>query len=142
MRRETGRRRHSVRKRKRTIAVGALALLAVNAVLLLVQPGLALPNGLAAYLFGPNMVRLEAILKVNGTLHDYRVDRGRIRALKDGSITLLEKDGTLVTIPVSGSAKITLDGRQVGFGALRRGMKATTVRDGDTPADTVQATTR
>jgi hypothetical protein len=132
-----------VRKRKGSIAVGALAaLLTVNVVLFLVQPGAALPGSLATYLFGPNMVRLEAILKVNGVTHDYRVDRGRIRALTRSSVTLLERDDTLVTIPVSPTASIQLDGRPVTFGQLRRGMKLTTVRDGDAPADTLQAVSK
>jgi hypothetical protein len=77
-----------------------------------------------------------------GTIHDYRVDRGRIRAIVRAtmSLTLLERDGTLVTVAVSPTANITLGGVSVPFTRLRRGFTATTVRDGDTTASIVQAT--
>jgi hypothetical protein len=77
-----------------------------------------------------------------GTIHDYRVDRGRIRGIVRAtlSLTLLERDGTLVTVQVSPSASITLGGAGVPFNRLRRGFTATTVRDGAAAASIVQAT--
>jgi hypothetical protein len=77
-----------------------------------------------------------------GTIHDYRVDRGRIRGIARAtmSLTLLERDGTLVTVAVSPSANITLGGVSVPFTRLRRGFTATTVRDGAAAASIVQAT--
>jgi hypothetical protein len=81
---------------------------------------------------------------VGGTVHDYRLDRGRIRGVNRvaGSIALLERDGTVVTVPVAATARVTIDGRPTGFDALRRGMRALTVRDGDAAAEVVQATLR
>lgn len=120
--------------------VGAVAaLLALNAVLFVVQPGLALPNALAAYFFGPKMVRAEVIVQDRGVIHDYRLDRGRVRAVGNGSLTLLERDGTAVTIPVAPTAQVTLAGRPVALARLRRGMTALTVRDGGQPAELVRA---
>ena len=118
------------------------ALLALNAVLFVAQPGLALPGSLGNYFFGPKLVRAEVLVKDGGVLHDYRIDRGVIRNKADGTLTLLERDGTLVPIPVAATAAITLNGRPVGYAALRRGMVATVIRDGDAPANEVRAARR
>ncbi len=115
------------------------ALLAVNAVLLAAQPGLALPGSLGSYFFGPKLVRAEVLIADGGAVHDYRIDRGVIRAKAPGSLTLRERDGTIVTIAVSPAALITLRGRPVPFSLLRRGMVATVIRDGDAPAIEVRA---
>ena len=115
------------------------ALLAVNATLLVAQPGLALPGSLGNYFFGPKLVRAEVLVKDGGVLHDYRIDRGVIRNKADGTLTLLERDGSLVPVPVAPTAAITLNGRPVAYSALRRGMVATVIRDGDAPANEVRA---
>jgi hypothetical protein len=126
--------------KRRTVAVLAVSvLLALNAVLLLVQPGLALPGSLAAYLLGPKMVKAEVVVKDGGTTYDYRIDQGRIRAVSSTSVTLFERTGDVVTIPVSPGARVTLGGKTVLLTALRKGMRAQTVRNGSAPADTVQA---
>ena len=89
------------RMTRRTFALLAVAaLLAVNATLLLVQPGLALPGSLAAYLLGPKMVKAEVVLKEGKTTYDYRIDQGKIRAVSSTSVTLWERTGEVVTIPV------------------------------------------
>ena len=126
---------------KRRIAVWAFAvLLALNAVLLVAQPGLALPGSLGNYFFGPKLVRAEVLVKDGGVLHDYRVDRGVIRAKSNGMLSVLERDGSLVTIPIAPGAAITIGGRPAAFPELRRGMVATVIRDGDAPATEVRAT--
>jgi hypothetical protein len=130
-------------KRSKALWVVA-ALLAVNAVLLAAQPGFALSNGLpgslGSYLLGPKLVRAEVLVKDGGVLHDYRIDRGAIRAKAAGALTLLERDGSLVTIPVAPTAAITIGGQPAAFSALRRGMVATVIRDGDAPANEIRAT--
>ena len=118
------------------------ALLAVNAVLLAAQPGLALPGSLGDYFFGPKLVRAEVLVNDGGVLHDYRIDRGTIRAKAPGSLTLRERDGSLQTIAIAPNAAIRLRGVPVAFSALRRGMVATVIRDGDAPAIEVRATGR
>ena len=128
---------------RRSKALWAVAvLLLVNATLLVAQPGLALPGSLGNYFFGPKLVRAEVLVKDGGVLHDYRVDRGTIRNKAGGTLTLLERDGTLVQIPVAPTAAITLGGRPVAYSDLRRGMVATVIRDGDAPASEVRATRR
>ncbi len=129
------------RRRILTTAAGAAAI----AALALVQSGAAGPGSLGAFFFGPKLVRAEVIMQDGGVTHDYRVDRGKVRAVAAGSITLLERDGTTVTVPVQPGADIRLGGRSVGLVRLRlltaRGVTlvATTIRDGDRPAQAIQA---
>jgi hypothetical protein len=132
---------------KRSKALWAVvALLALNAVLLAAQPALSLPGSrpgpLGNYFFGPKLVRAEVLVSDGGVLHDYRVDRGVIRLKAPGSLTLRERDGTLAPIAVSPAAAIFVNGRPTTFQALRRGMIATVIRDGDAPAIEVRATGR
>ena len=132
-----------MRNRKLTRAIWALtALLALNAVLLAAQPGLALPRNLAGYLFGPAMVRAEVIVKEGAVLHDYRLDRGRIRTAGAGSLSLVEADGTVVNVAVAPNADITLNGARVPFAALKRGMKVLVIRNGEAAAIDVRASRR
>jgi hypothetical protein len=126
--------------RRRTLLPFALAaLLALNAVLLLVQSGLAFPQSLTSYLLGSKMVKAEIVVKDKGVTHDFRIDQGKIRSIGPSSITLFERTGDLVTIPVSAGAKITLGGRTVALAGLKRGMRAQTLREGTGPAVTIQA---
>ena len=57
-------------------------------------------------------------------------------------VTLVEKDGKIVTVPVSPAAKVTFNGAPLPLSSLRRGQRATTIRDGNLPADTVEAFNR
>jgi hypothetical protein len=125
---------------RRTFALLVVAaLLALNATLLLAQSGLALPGSLAAYLLGPKMVKAEIVIKEGKTTYDYRIDQGKIRAVSSTSVTLWERTGEVVTIPVSPGARVTLGGKTVLLTALKKGMRAQTIRNGSAPADTVQA---
>jgi hypothetical protein len=128
---------------RRLIALAAAATTIVA--LALVQAGAAGPgSSLGSFFFGPKLVRAEVVTNEAGTIHDYRVDRGKIRAIVRSSLslTLLERDGTLVTVPVAPTANVTLGGVTVPFNMLRRGFTATTVRDGSAAASIVQATRR
>jgi hypothetical protein len=131
-----------MRRRSKALWMVA-ALLAVNAILLAAQPGLALPgalpNSLGDYFFGPKLVRADVLVKDGGALHLYRVDRGFIRSKANGSLVLRERDGSLVTIAVAPNAAITVNGQPAPYSALRRGMAATVIRDGDAPATEVRA---
>jgi hypothetical protein len=111
---------------------------------LLLSPGVlgAGPYEALRPLFGAGFIRAEIVTRGGGTLHDYRVDRGRIRQVRPGAVTLRELDGTMVTIPVAAGAQIKVDGHPADYAELRRGMQAITVRDGDAPALRVVATER
>jgi len=129
--------------KKRFAVWTAAALLALNAALLAEGAGLALPDSLGTYFFGPKLVRAEVLVKDGGVLHDYRIDRGVIRAKSGGAlISVLERDGSLVPISVAPGASITIGGRPASFSALRRGMVVTVIRDGDAPASEVRASRR
>ena len=101
--------------------------------------GLALPGPLGSYFFGPKLVRADVLIKDGGALHLYRVDRGFIRSKANGSLVLRERDGSLVTIAVAPTASITVHGQPAPYSALRKGMAATVIRDGDAPATEVRA---
>jgi hypothetical protein len=125
---------------RRFLAIASAA--AAMSALALVQGGAAGLNSLGSFFFGPKLVRAEVITNEGGTIHDYRVDRGKIRAITSSSLTLFERDGTLVTVPVASTADVTLGGISVPLRSLRRGFTATTVREGPAAASIVQATRR
>jgi len=129
--------RMTPRRSKALWAVAALLL--VNAVLLAAPVGYALPGTLGSYFFGPKLVRADVLVKDGGALHLYRVDRGFIRSKANGSLVLRERDGSLVTIAVAPGAAITVHGQPAPYSALRKGMAATVIRDGDAPATEVRA---
>lgn len=127
---------------KRRWLLGLGAVLALNASLWLAQGAFGLPRALASYFLGPKMVRAEVVLKDATGIHDYRFDAGRIRAVTGASLTLYERTGETVTVQVAAGANVTLGGVQVSLSALRRGMRATTIREGSDPAQRVIATRR
>ena len=100
-----------------------------------------IPYASVSYLLGNRMLRAEIALKsADGVLHDYLLDRGRIKQVAVSGLVLREGDGTAVTITVSPFARVKINGRPAGYSQLRRGMMATTMRDGDKPADQIWAT--
>ena len=118
-------------------------LVALNGFLLAAGSSFALPRPIANYVFGPKVVRAEVVVREPNGLVAIRVDRGRIRAVSDASLTLLEADNSLVTIPLAPTTRVTLaGGRPVAASALRRGMRAETERIGDGPATIVRVNRR
>jgi hypothetical protein len=99
------------------------------------------PAASAALLLGPKLVRAEVFLQ-DTALHDYRLDHGRIKQVGLTSLVLHEADGTDVSIEVTSTAHVKLNGQSANFFQLRKGMMATTMHDGDKPADQVYATGR
>ena|SRR5215208_6880449 len=132
---------NSISMRTRLAILGAAVLLAVNAVLLVTEPGLALPRSLASYFFGPRLVRAEVVVRDNG-IRQFRLDRGRVLRTPGSSLLIREADGTVVTVPVAPGAAILLDGRSATFDELRRGMVVVTVREGGAAASEVRARSR
>src|SRR6187551_342112 len=96
------------------------------------------PQGqLARYLFGPRLVRAEVIVNDRGTIRDLRIDRGRIMRLRPGFLVLRERDGRRVPVPLAATVRVQVGSVDTPLSALRIGMVATAVRDGDKPADQV-----
>jgi hypothetical protein len=92
-----------------------------------------------ALMFGNRLIRAEIAVQ-DTTLHDYRLDHGRIKQVGVFTLLLREPDGTEVTIDVSPTGRVKLNNKNASFVQLRRGMMATTMRDGDKAADQVFAT--
>ena len=64
---------------------------------------------------------------------DIRIDEGKVVAVRPGSITLLERDGTRQAIAVASSTAVTQGGQIVDSSAIVRGLTAIAVRDGGRP---------
>ncbi len=122
------------------IAVLATAF-AMNAALWLASAGLAHPRSFLEQFFGPRMVRAEVIVMERGSVRGYQIDQGRVRMVRvpAGILTLAQRDGTVVDIPVAPSARVSVNGSPAPLSAIRRGMTAQTVRAGDSPAHIVRA---
>jgi hypothetical protein len=98
-----------------------------------------LPVSLYTTLLGTKLIRGEIAVK-DTVLHDYRLDRGRITQIGVTTLTIHEADGTSVTVDVSPTARVKVNGQNVLFVQLHRGMTAVTIHDGDKPADQIYAT--
>ena len=72
------------------------------------------------FTFGGTVIRAEIVCMKGGLVRDIRVDRGKITAAGPGrALTILERDGTSVSMPVASTARITL-GMRPRFNALRK----------------------
>jgi hypothetical protein len=98
-----------------------------------------LPVSLSTTLLGTRLIRGEIAVK-DTAVHDYRLDRGRITQVGVTTLTIHEADGTDVTVNVSPTARVKVNGQNAIFVQLRRGMMAITMHDGDKPADQIYAT--
>ena len=87
--------------------------------------------------FGTTLVRAEVLNYQGKTLHDYRIDEGRVVAIKPTSVTLLERDGTRQTISVTPATAVWMGGQQVDQSAVTRGLTAITIREGGGPAEQI-----
>jgi hypothetical protein len=86
---------------------------------------------------GSTLIRAEILNYVGKTVHDYRIDEGRIVGVKSTAITLLERDGTRQSIPISALTQVTLGGQPTDQTVLTRGLAAITIREGDGPAEQI-----
>lgn len=118
----------------------AVALLALNTFFWLAPGGLALSQALIDQYFGSRMIRAEVLVQTPTGAADYRIDRGVIRVVTPGSITLREKNGDMVPIQIAPNATVTgAGGRVRGTAALRVGVRVTVFRLANAPADNIQA---
>ena len=124
---------------RRRFALLAVVLVAVNAFFWVAQGGFALPQALIDRFFGPRMVRAEVVVKSpRGVVRDYRIDRGLIAAAAPGSITLRERDGTLVMIQVAANARVVGLGRPADASQLRPNLRVLVFREANRPANLIQ----
>ena len=116
-----------------------VTLVALNTFFWLAQGGFALPRAVIDQYFGSRLIRAEVLVQAPTGVEDYRIDRGVIRAVTPGTITLKEKNGDMVPIQLATDAAVTgAAGHARGTGVLRVGLRVTVVRLANAPAQTVQ----
>jgi len=117
----------------------AIALVALNSFFWMAQGGFALPRAVINQLFGSQMIRAEVLVQTPTGAQDYRVDRGVIKTLAPGSMTIREKNGDMVPIQISSTASVTgPGGRILSISILRRGMRVMVVAPANAPAESIQ----
>ena len=83
--------------------------------------------------------------EINVTLqkkpHTLTLDRGKVTKVTGTQLTLRERDGSIVVVPISASAIVTVNGVQSTIYSLRRKMNAQTMQIDGGPAVRVRATT-
>ncbi|HEY2372206.1 MAG TPA: hypothetical protein VGH82_06625 [Gaiellaceae bacterium] len=124
-------------KRSRFLLL-AVTLVALNSFFWLAQSGFALPKAIINQFFGGNMVRAEVIVASGGGVQDWRIDRGVITTISGTSVTLREKDGTIVTLQLDPNARVQGPARFTSVGQLRKRLRIVVYRQADQPATTVQ----
>lgn len=100
-----------------------------------------LPRAIVASLFSGRLLRAEIGFK-DTALHDFLLDRGRIKQINGPTLTLREGDGSFVTVATSPTVRVKINGKPASYASLHRGMMATTMHDGDKPADQIWASGR
>jgi len=116
----------------------ATALVAVNSFFWLAQSGFALPKAIINQFFGGNMIRAEVVVATPSGTEDWRMDRGVITAVSGTSVTLKERDGTVLTLQLDPNARVQGPARFAGVAQLKRRLRVLIYRQGDAPAQLVQ----
>ena len=127
----------STHRRRRFLYLAA-ALIAVNSFFWLAQSGFALPGAIINQFFGGNLIRAEVLVASPTGTQDWRIDRGVITAIAGTSITLREKDGTSVTLPVDPNARVQGPARFSNVAFLRRRLRVVLYHQANLPATLVQ----
>jgi hypothetical protein len=123
---------------RRRFMLLAVALVAVNAFFWLAQSGFAIPQALINQFFGKRMVRAEVVLQAaDGSIQDWRIDRGVITSISGSTYTLRERDGTTATVQIDPRARVL----PYGFGGvaqLRRRLHVVVYHQANLAAEIVQ----
>lgn len=92
--------------KSRRFMILAATLVALNTFFWLAGGGMALTRGVINQFFGNRLVRAEVIVQAPGGAQDWRIDRGVVTAIAGTNVTLMEADGTSVSVPVDPAARI------------------------------------
>jgi hypothetical protein len=127
--------------RRRFLSLVA-TLVAVNSFFWLAQSGFALPGAIINQFFGGNLIRAEVLVASPTGTQDWRIDRGVITAIAvtptGTNVTLREKDGTSVTLPVDPNARVQGPARFSNVALLRRRLRIVLYHQANLPATLVQ----
>ena len=125
-----------------TVAAAAVAALVVGATSLASSTAPPVEaRALGELFFNKSMASSEVVLVNRGLVHDYRIDQGKVVAVRPGTIELLERDGTRQVIPVAPGAQVMVNGQVSGLVSVPLRVNAIAIRDGDQPANVVRITT-
>src|SRR4051794_30179404 len=123
---------------RRRFMIVLVTLVAVNSFFWLASGGLALSRAVINQFFGSNLIRAEVLVQSGGTTEDWRIDRGVIVSISGTTITLREKDGTSVPIPVDPNARVQGPARFAAVSRLRPKLRVILYHQANLPADLVQ----
>ena len=85
------------------------------------------------------MIRAEVLISTpTGGTQDWRIDRGVITAISGTTVTLREKDATVVSVQIDPNARVQGLGRISSVAALRPRLRIVVYRQADQPATLVQ----
>jgi hypothetical protein len=122
----------------RRFALLAATLVALNTFFWLAQGSFALPRALIDRFFGSRLIRAEVIVAGPRVVNDFRIDRGVIVSIAPGSITIRERDGTVVTIAVAPSTRVLPGLRFTDVSQLRPPMRVLVVRKANGAATQIE----
>ncbi len=98
----------------------------------------ATARDLAQTYFSGALVRAEVLSYSGRVEHDFRIDEGRVVAVRTNAIDLLERDGTRQTIQIGPQTSIAGVGRLFTPNVVVRGARVVAVRDGGGPATQIR----
>jgi hypothetical protein len=78
--------------------------------------------------FPPGWSHAEINVTQAGTSHTLIYDRGRVQSVSPSAIVLRERDGSIVTIPVSPQTVVKVNGRPATLTQIKRRFQVTTLR--------------
>ncbi|MGC9974498.1 MAG: hypothetical protein ABSC36_03800 [Gaiellaceae bacterium] len=91
-------------------------------------------NRTAKALVLSGLVRAEIVTLSAGRVNDYRIYRGVVQNMRGRMVTLAERDGSTTQVRLSPVTQIAIDGRRRPATRVRRGMRATVMRNGSADA--------
>jgi len=86
----------------------------------------------------PGWSHAEINVLVKGKPHTLIYDRGKVQAVSGSSLTLRERDGSVVTVTVAPNATVKVNGKSMSLADVRVGGTAQTKRVDGGPAVVVQ----
>ena len=98
-------------------------------------------RALGKTMLGGTLARAEIVTYEGKTVHDFRIDEGRVSAVRIGTVTVSERDGTQQAIAVAPSTQVTILGVNADLAAVTKGASVITIREGDAPAQEIRILT-
>jgi hypothetical protein len=136
-------RRQPLARARMLLAAGASLVVALSATAAAHSAKVAPPpiaRNLAQTYFTNKFTRAEVLTVVGRVVHDYRIDEGRVIAVRPNAIDLLERDGTRQTVSLSGQTQMP-GGRLAGVAIGLRGSRVVTLTDNGGAATLVRPST-